>query len=110
MDIKITSIDMVNGRRNNLGCRPIAFFSCDVRGIRIKGCQLMRTEKDGLTVWLPTFRSDNATSRREPHKSVTILEDPLRHAVMTAARDAYRALGGMEAEWAPSASREVSAA
>jgi hypothetical protein len=104
MDIKITSIDIVNGRKNNLGCRPIAFFSCDVRGIRIKGCQLMRTEKDGLTVWLPTFYSDTASSRREPHKSVTILEDTLRHAVMTAARDAYRALGGNEAEWVP---REV---
>ena len=38
-----------------------------------------------------------------PHKSVSILEDQLRHAVLTATRHAYRALGGTEAEWTPRA-------
>jgi hypothetical protein len=98
-DCKITSLEMVNGRTNQLGLTPIAFFSCDLRGIRIKGCQLMRTEKDGLTVWLPTFQAEKGVGG--PHKSVTIIEDQLRHAVLTAARTAYRALGGTEAEWRP---------
>ena len=100
-DIKITALEMINGRVNRLGLKPVAFFSCDFRGLRIKGCQLMRTEKSGLTVWLPTFQAE--TGNGGPHKSVTIIDDPLRHAVLTAARNAYRALGGTEAEWTPRA-------
>ena len=60
----------------------------------------MRTEKDGLVVWLPTFHADKSHSG-EPHKSVAILNDSVRHSVLTAARNAYRALGGTEAEWKP---------
>jgi len=98
-ELKITALEMIDGRTNQAGLTPVAFFSIDLRGIRIKGCQLMRTEKDGLTVWLPTFHAEKGTGG--PHKSVTIIEDQLRHAVLTAARSAYRALGGTEAEWRP---------
>jgi hypothetical protein len=48
-------------------------------------------------------RSDSKKPLRESHTSETILEMPLQHVVMTAARKAYRALGGTEAEWMPRA-------
>lgn len=66
----------------------------------------MRTEKNGLTVWFPTFQAE--TSNGDPHKSVIIIDDPLRHAMFTAARNAYRVLGGTEAEWKPRAAPPLS--
>jgi hypothetical protein len=95
--IKITSLEIVNGRVNGLGLAPVAFFSADVRGMRIKGCQLMRTERDGLAVWLPTFRAEKGSG--EPHKSVAITDDSLLHALLAAARGVYKAMGGTAGEW-----------
>jgi hypothetical protein len=93
--VKITAFEIVDGgRTNRLGLAPIAFFSCDLRGIRIKGCQLMRSETGTLTVWLPTFQAEKGTGG--PHKSVAIIEASLQGNVRAAAVEAYRALGGSE--------------
>ena len=97
-DVKISSIRIVDSHPSQSGLRLLAIFTCDVSCIRIKGCQLMRTEKNGLSIWLPTFRRelDGLVT-----KSVTILDDSLHHAVLDAARSAYRAIGGTKAEWEP---------
>ena len=101
MEIQITSINLV-GRRTSMrtGLRDIAQFNCDIgRLVRLKGCRLMRTDTNGLTVWLPTFHDEKGVVL----KSVAIIDDSLRHRLMEAARNAYRALGGTEAEWVPHA-------
>jgi hypothetical protein len=50
---------------------------------------------------MPSLQSEKGSRR-----SVTILEDQLNYAVLITAREAYRALGGTEAEWTPRAAAE----
>ena len=98
-DCKIIAIRLVlDGRVSNGGNRFIANFDCNVRGILIRGCSLVRTDKSGIAVWMPRMHTDKDDPRM-PRQSVTIVEDALRHTILTTARDAYRALGGADAEW-----------
>jgi hypothetical protein len=100
-DCRITGIVLVQGGRvSNGGNRFIANFDCNVRGILIKGCALVRTEKNGIAVWTPRMHSDK-DDPRQARQSVTIIDDALRHTILDVARNAYRALGGTEAEWTP---------
>ncbi|WP_414474324.1 hypothetical protein [Microvirga sp. M2] len=71
----------------------LAYFDCVANGIGMKGCAFVRTPKSGLVVWPPRLE---ATDTR---RGLTIEDDSLRHAMMQHAREAYRALGGTDAEW-----------
>lgn len=83
-------------RPNKGGSRIIAFFDCAFYGFQLNGCALVRTSKNGLTVWPPKIEGPEAVRR-----AVVITDDALRNAIMQAARDAYQAIGGTEAEWIP---------
>lgn len=68
--------------------RPIATFDLDLCGIEIRGCELIRTASNGLSV-------------RGPASCVVFVVDSTRHAVMEIARRAYVALGGDDLpDWA----------
>ena len=92
--VEITSLTRIEKlKANKAGCIIIAFFDCEARGIKFTGCALVRTPKNGLVAWPPKL-DDEDTRRR-----VRITDDSLRHAMMSHAREAYRALGGTDAEW-----------
>lgn len=94
IDVAITGVSLSRGGANRGGSRIIAFFDCEISGIQLLGCALVRTSKNGLAVWPPKLEGPEATRR-----AVTITDNLLRNAILQAARDAYRALGGTEAEY-----------
>jgi hypothetical protein len=78
------------------GATILAFFDCEVSGIALHSCALVRTKKRGIAVFGPSL---NKSGQRRV--ACTFTDSSLRHAVMTAARDVYRTMGGKDAEWEP---------
>jgi len=95
-EVTIHGITIVDGKPNAIGFAVIAFFDCEVYGIRLNGCALTRTAKRGLSVCPPKLEGPDATRR-----SVRITSDLIRNAMLNSARKAYKALGGKEDEWEP---------
>ena len=94
-DVTITGLNIVARPRPNAGgSRILAHFDCKVAGIELRGCVLVRTNKDGMVAWPPKLEGPEAVRR-----SVAFVDDALRHALMSSARDVYRMMGGTEAEW-----------
>lgn len=89
-EIQITGITFADQKIADTGRRIIAFFDVDVCGIEIRGCKLVKTEKDGLTVTTPALDGDRTVQRR----SVVFKSDATRAAVLGKVRNAYRVLGG----------------
>lgn len=79
-------------KANNAGFIILAYFDCEARGIEFTGCALVRTPKKGLVAWAPKLDDDT-------RRGIRITDDSLRHKMMMQAREAYRALGGTDAEW-----------
>ena len=99
-EVKITAISRVpNPKPNKAGSIILAYFGCEVGGFRFHGCALARTEKFGLTVWPPMI--EGAAGRVGSLRAIDIIDDATRHAMMQAARTAYKAIGGTDAEWIP---------
>ena len=74
--------------------RLIAHFDCEIVGIEIKGCTLIRTEQNGIAIGLPQL--DTLAAQR----GVKIVDNRLRAAVTRAAREAYQKMGGTDLpEW-----------
>ena len=93
-EIQITGLTRIQRQKENKdGNVILAFFDCETRGIGLFGCALVRTRSGGLVVWPPKL-DVNHDSRR----CIKITDDSLRHAMMLHAREAYRALGGTDAE------------
>lgn len=104
-DVKITGINIINGRpwAHGDGFRFLAHFDCEVGGIAIRGCTLHRTEVGGLVAGLPKL----STARGELRiGALHIVDEALRHGMMSVAREAYISFGGKGAEWV--SSREAS--
>jgi hypothetical protein len=95
-EIEITGLTRISkGKPNGRGNTILAYFDVKANGIHIKGCALARTAAGGLVVWPPNIEiADNL-------RSVSIIDDSLRHGIMESARVAYRALGGTDADWTP---------
>lgn len=91
-EIRVTGITLADQKIADTGRRIIAFFDADVFGIEIRGCKLIRTERDGLTVTAPTLDGEKVAPRR----SVAFKADATRSAVLQVVRAAYRALGGAD--------------
>jgi len=89
-------LSIVDGHPNRGGSRILAYFDVIAGGIRMNGCAPVRTSMNGLTVWPPKLEGQEALRR-----SVVIADNSLRHRIMDAAREAYRSLGGTEAEGMP---------
>jgi hypothetical protein len=93
--VTITGLSRISKPKpNRAGFTILAFFDCEAGGFALHGCALVRTPKDGLVAWAPKLDGPEGMRR-----SVAILDDSLRHAIMLHAREAYRALGGRDAEW-----------
>ncbi|MHA3840488.1 hypothetical protein ACX0GZ_04625 [Sphingomonas aestuarii] len=93
--VTITGLNRVTTPKpNNGGSTVIAWFNCEARGIAFTGCALARTAKGGLAAWPPKLDGPEMDRR-----SVKIIDHSLRHAMMLHAREAYRALGGTDAEY-----------
>lgn len=90
--VAITGITFADHKIAQSGRRIIAFFNVEAFGIEIRGCKLVRTEKDGLTVTAPSLDDDRAAQRR----AISFTGDATRSAILKSARQAYRALGGAD--------------
>ena len=96
--VTVTGLNrVINQRANKGGSTVLASFDCEVNGFELIGCALVRTPKNGMVVWPPKLEAPGATRR-----IITITDNSLRHQMLEAARVAYRALGGTNAEWIPS--------
>ena len=89
-EITITGNSFADYKIAETGRRIIAYFNVEAFGIEIRGCKLIRTEKDGLTVTAPCLDDGRAAQRR----AVSFKDDTTRSVILKAARNAYRALGG----------------
>lgn len=93
--VKITGLSIAEGMKpSERGNRIIAWFNCDVGVFSLTGCALIRTARNGVGVRLPKLDNAYGASR-----SVKLNCDMTRNAMMQAARDVYRMMGGTEAEW-----------
>jgi len=93
--VTITGLSRVTKPKpNRHGFIILAYFDCEANGFGLQGCCLVRTPKNGLVVWPPKLDQPDS-----PRRALTITDDSLRHAMMQHAREAYRALGGTDAEW-----------
>jgi hypothetical protein len=96
-EVSITGLSRVSQPKTNAGGSTVlAWFDCEVNGFALHGCAFVRTPRMGLTVWLPKLEGPE-----DKRRSVVFAEESLRHAMMTAAQSAYRALGGTDGEWIP---------
>jgi len=94
-NLKITALIIRDFDALPDGRRVLAHFDCELLfgALLIRGCSLVKTAKGGFTVWPPR------AERNPVRSSVTIKAEALNAAMMSAAREAYRAMGGTEAEW-----------
>jgi hypothetical protein len=91
--VNITGLTRVaKPKANRSGNIILAYFDCEARGLELRGCALVRTKGGGLVAWPPNHED------RHGRRSVRITDDSLRHGMMMNAREAYRALGGTDAE------------
>lgn len=102
-DVKITALIVRDFPPISDGRRILAHFDCELMfgAVLVRGCSLVKTAKGGFTVWPPRSEVNPIKS------SVTFKADDLIAAMMSAARHAYRAMGGTEAEWSPRAQSEA---
>ncbi len=92
--VTITGLTRVsNPKANRGGSTILAYFSCELQGIELRGCALVRTRGGGLVAWPPNIEA------QDNRRAVCIADDSLRHGMMLHAREAYRALGGTDAEY-----------
>ncbi|MGO4389438.1 hypothetical protein AB4Y85_18065 [Microvirga sp. 2YAF29] len=93
--VTITGLNRVSKPKpNKAGFTILAHFACQANGFALEGCALVRTPNNGLVAWPPKLDPVDG-----PRRALTITDDSLRHALMLNAREAYRALGGTDAEW-----------
>jgi hypothetical protein len=97
--VKVTGLLRIDGKLRTDGNKIIAFFDAEIAdAIVLRGCSLVRTRNNGMTVWVARGVTDNQNRVRH---SVSIIDSSLLHQIMEAARETYRAMGGTEAEWTP---------
>lgn len=78
-----------------VGRRIIAYFDVQICGLLIRGCALIRTANDGLTISTPRLETDPA------RRGVSFTSDAVRNAVCALARKTYRVMGGDDLpDWA----------
>jgi hypothetical protein len=97
MQVKITAIKIIDAKPSSSGTRLIAQFDCEAAGFKLLGCSLIRTTKNGLVAVPPKILDERSAKLR----AISFIDSSLRHAVMEASRQAYKALGGTQAEWIP---------
>ncbi|WP_376959653.1 hypothetical protein ABNQ39_07020 [Azospirillum sp. A26] len=101
-EVTITGIRVLHRPREvgHRGSSILAYFDCNMGGLTLLGCTLVRTGNRGLVANPPTIPGPEAQRR-----AVFITDNAMRHRLMEAARAAYKMLGGLHAEWEPTAGR-----
>lgn len=95
-NVRITGLQMVRELRTSKeGHTVLAHFSADVGVFSLKGCRLVRTARQGIGAWLPRLDEQRGHGLR----SITLNDEPTRHALLQAARETYRLMGGKHAEY-----------
>lgn len=96
-DVTVTGLTRIAAPKTNPGGNTIlAFFDCRVNGLALNGCALIRSVRFGLTAYPPKLEGA-ADGRR----SVVIIDEDLRANMTSAAKEAYKLLGGTDIEEVP---------
>jgi hypothetical protein len=85
---KISGLTFNQGTPRRDGSRVLCYFDAEIAGLRLHGCALAVSPRNGLVVWGPR-------SEIGPRRGVSIIDDGLRSRFMDAACEAFRALGGV---------------
>jgi hypothetical protein len=93
----LTALRIENRRPDAHGHQVIATFSYRIGGVELLVCALVRTRNNGFTTWPP------AIGKGDDRRGVRIIDSKLFNEITSAARTAYRSMGGTEAEWKTSA-------
>lgn len=96
LTVMITGMNLCGAKPFPDGSKVIAHFDCEVRGLSLTGCYLVKTPKNGFVAFPPRIETARGNS-----KAVRFIDNSLQHAVMNAARKSYIAFGGEGGEWTP---------
>ncbi len=100
-EIKITGLTIIrNPHTDSAGGKLLAHFDVETRGLLMRNARLVKTPRGGFVAKAPRVKVDGKPN------GLWITDPALAHAVMSAARDVYRFMGGTEAEWTPRGSDE----
>lgn len=95
MDVKVTGFS-TNEKELKNGNLRLGFFDCELPGVRLFGCTLVRTRQGGFMIMPPLLEGPQGGRR-----AVHLTDNTMRTAMMEAARRTYVALGGEHGEYAP---------
>lgn len=90
-EFKVLCMKIVNGAMRPGGTRILAHFDCEVRGLRINGCQIMERETGELVITPPLIKSGNGRFR-----AIKFPDARLMGEFFDAAMDEYRTLKDAE--------------
>lgn len=94
-DVKITGMRRImDPKPNTSGFKILAFFECETAEFNLRGCAFVRTGRGGITIWPPKVQAPD-----DPRRTITFRSDALRKAMLAAAQETYRALGGTDGEF-----------
>jgi len=86
--VKITGLSLIKDKRWPNGDSPLAHFDCEVRGFQIRGCLLLRTNRD-YRACTPKIEGPRGET-----SAVKIIDPDLRIEMTDAALKVYRQFGG----------------
>ena len=95
--VKVTGFTVREKEMKNGNLR-LGFFDCELPGMRLTGCSLVRTRQGGFVAFPP--RLDGVGGHQQ---AIHVTDTSWRQAMMEGARAAYVALGGAHGEWTPRA-------
>jgi hypothetical protein len=93
MGIAIKIIGLVLADRGpwDNGDKPLAWFDCEVSGLRLNGCTLIRAARGFLIAQPP-----KADCQRQGARAVQIVDPELRSYLADAAYKVFQSFGGAE--------------
>lgn len=89
--VKITGLVLADQRPWDTGDKPLAWFDCEVSGLSLAGCTLLRTARGFLLAQPP--KGDCA---RPGARAIRIVDPALRDSLAEAAHKVFLSFGGAE--------------
>lgn len=86
--VRITGLSLINARPWTNGELPLAHFDCEVRGLQIRGCLLIRGNRN-YRICTPKVEGPCGEAN-----TIKIIDPDLRTEMTDAAMSMYRQFGG----------------
>jgi hypothetical protein len=92
MTVEVTGVRLIGAKPYHDKSRLVAMFDCNVNGIAMRECLLIRRANGKLRVFPP-----KVDSRGDGSRQVSFIDVDLAVAVTNAAHEKYLLIGGVEA-------------